>query len=74
VLAYFLQVFLIAQVTHILGATFLHGKENALILTKSVFGYILGDFFTNSSEASFFKAKFAHMGQIGAYATVVPIL
>jgi hypothetical protein len=31
------------------GATFFHGKSNVVIFTKNVFGYILGDFFTNAS-------------------------
>jgi hypothetical protein len=28
---------------------FFHGKSNVVIFTKNVFGYILGDFFTNAS-------------------------
>jgi hypothetical protein len=39
--------FLITKVANILGY-FFHGQGYALILTK-VLGYILGDFFTNTS-------------------------
>jgi hypothetical protein len=28
---------------------FFHGKSNVVIFTKNIFGYILGDFFTNAS-------------------------
>jgi hypothetical protein len=58
-------VFLIAQVggQHF-WATFLHGRDNAIILTKSVFVYILGDFFTNSSGHP----------EIDMHACIVPML
>jgi hypothetical protein len=35
--------------SHIFGRIFYHGNNYVLILTKTVLGYILGDFFTNSS-------------------------
>jgi hypothetical protein len=38
----------IIEVAHIYGY-FFHGQDYALTLTKNELGYILGDFFTNSS-------------------------
>jgi Na+-translocating ferredoxin:NAD+ oxidoreductase RnfD subunit len=40
--------FIIAALAHFLAFLF-HGKGYALILTKNVFGYILGYLFANSS-------------------------
>jgi hypothetical protein len=40
----------VAEVTQIVGLVFFHGTRYELILANNWLGYILGDFFKNSSS------------------------